>query len=120
MLSVLDFDRKGTISKVRVHVGARFGHTACRSIAKCSFSSKFSKLFDHHGKIKREMYKKMFSKRKKPELPRISARNIVERVIDVKTSTLNSQAVQQSGNRIGKTLEISSCTIMYHSKSALQ
>ena len=94
MVSVPDFYRKGTISKVRVHVGARLGHTACWSIAKCSFSSKFSKLFDHHGKIKRENIKKCFQKRKKPEHPRVSARNIVERVIDVKTSTLNSQAVQ--------------------------
>ena len=95
MLSVPEFDRKGTISKVRVHVGGRFVHTACWSIAKCSFSSKFSKLFDHHGKIKKEMCEKNVSKKKKkPEHPRISARNIVERVIDVITSTLNSQAVQ--------------------------
>ena len=35
MLSVTDFDPKGTISEVRVHAGAKFGHTGCWSIAKC-------------------------------------------------------------------------------------
>ena len=38
MLSVIDFDPKGTISEVRVHAGAKFGHTGCWSIAKCSQS----------------------------------------------------------------------------------
>ena len=36
MLSVTDFEPKGTISEVRVHAGAKFGHTGCWSIAKCS------------------------------------------------------------------------------------
>ena len=31
---------KGTISEVRVHAGAKFGHTGCWSIAKCSQSSR--------------------------------------------------------------------------------
>ena len=35
MLSVTDFDPKRTISEVRVHAGAKFGHTGCWSIAKC-------------------------------------------------------------------------------------
>ena len=35
MLSVTDFDPKGTISEVRVNAGAKFGHTGCWSIAKC-------------------------------------------------------------------------------------
>ena len=35
MLSVTDFDPKGTISEVRVHAGAKFGQTGCWSIAKC-------------------------------------------------------------------------------------
>ena len=83
MLSVPDFDPKGTISKVRVHVGARFGHTACWSIAKCSFSSKFSKSFDDHGKTKKKIVKKIVSKmKKKPEHIRRSVRNFVEYVID--------------------------------------
>ena len=30
MLSVSDFEPKGTISEVRVHSGAKFGHTGCR------------------------------------------------------------------------------------------
>ena len=34
MLSVRDFEPKGTISKVWVHAGAKFGHTGCWSIAK--------------------------------------------------------------------------------------
>ena len=40
MLSVTDFDPKGTISEVRVHAGAKFGHTGCWSIAKCSQRSR--------------------------------------------------------------------------------
>ena len=40
MLSITDFDPKGTISEVRVHAGAKFGHTGCWSIAKCSQSSR--------------------------------------------------------------------------------
>ena len=36
MLSVTDFYPKGTISEVRVHAGAKFGHTGCWSIAKCN------------------------------------------------------------------------------------
>ena len=67
MLSVTDFEPKGTISKVGVHAGAKFGHTGCWSIDKCGqrsrrnctggfrswppttcrFSTKRS--FDHHG-----------------------------------------------------------------------
>ena len=68
MLSVTDFYRKGTISEVRIHAGAKFGHTGCWSIAKCSQSScrndtggfrswppatcRFSsrRSFDHHSK----------------------------------------------------------------------
>ena len=53
MLSVTDFDPKGTTSEVRVHAGAKLGHTGCWSIAKCRFSTKFSKSFDHHGKTKK-------------------------------------------------------------------
>ena len=62
MLSVTDFDPKGTISEVRVHAGAKFRHTKCWSIAKCGFSMKFSKSFDHHGKTKNEIVKKLVSK----------------------------------------------------------
>ena len=36
MLSVKDFDPKGTISEVRVHAPLYFGHTGCLSIAKCN------------------------------------------------------------------------------------
>ena len=68
MLSVRDFESKGTISEVRVHAGAKFGHTGCWSIAKCSQRSRrictggfrswppvtcrFStrRSFDHHSK----------------------------------------------------------------------
>ena len=39
ILSVTDFDQKGAISEVRVHAGAKFGHTGCWSIAKYSQSS---------------------------------------------------------------------------------
>ena len=53
MLSVTDFDPKGTISEVRVHAGAKFGHTGCWSIAKCRFCTKFSKSFDHHAETKK-------------------------------------------------------------------
>ena len=81
MLSVTDFDLKGTTSEVRVHVGDRFGHAACWSIAKCSFSSKFSKSFDHHGKRKKAIVKKIVSKVKQPEHPWGSVRNIVEYVM---------------------------------------
>ena len=34
MLSVRNFEPKGTISEVSVHAGAKFGHTGCWSIAK--------------------------------------------------------------------------------------
>ena len=40
MLSVTDFDPDGTISEVRVYAGAKFGHTGCLSIAKCSQRSR--------------------------------------------------------------------------------
>ena len=53
MLSVTDFDPKGTISEVGVHAGAKFGHTGSWSIAKCRFCTKFSKSLDHHGETKK-------------------------------------------------------------------
>ena len=56
MLSVTDFDPKGTISEVRVHGGAKFGHAGRWLIAKCRFSTKGS--FDHHGKVEKEKRKK--------------------------------------------------------------
>ena len=56
MLSVTDFDPKGTISEVRVHGGAKFGHAGRWSIAKCRFSTKGS--FDRHGKAEKENVKK--------------------------------------------------------------
>ena len=59
MLSVTDFDPKGTISEVRV----KFGHAGRWSIAKCRFSTKGS--FDHHGKAEKENVKKLFRKMKK-------------------------------------------------------
>ena len=66
MLSVTDFDPKETISEVRVHAVALFGHSGCWSIAKCSrFSTKFSRSFDHHGKSKKELLKQKFQKWKK-------------------------------------------------------
>ena len=41
MLSVTDFDPKGTIqSEVRVHGGAKFGHAGRWSITKCRFSTR--------------------------------------------------------------------------------
>ena len=40
MLKVVDFDPQGTIFEVRVHAGAKFGHTGCWSISKCSKSSR--------------------------------------------------------------------------------
>ena len=46
VLSVTDFDPKGTISEIRVHSVARFGHAERWSIAKWKFSTKG--LFDHH------------------------------------------------------------------------
>ena len=61
-----------------------FGHTGCWSIAKCRFSAKFSKSFDHHGKTRKEMFKKEFRKRprEKPELPRRSVSNFNQAVFD--------------------------------------
>ena len=89
MLSVTDFDPKGTISEVRVHAGLYFGHTGCWSIAKCSQIScrnytggfrswppatcKFStrRSFDHHGKGNGNfVQKKSFEKWKKSLLLR--------------------------------------------------
>ena len=69
MLNVTDFDRKGTISMVRVHGGAKFGHAGRWSIAKIyiRFSTKGS--FDHHGKAEEESVKRLFRKMKKPEHP---------------------------------------------------
>ena len=58
MLNIADFDPKGTISGVRVHSGAKFGHTGCWLIAKCRLSTKFFRSFDHYGKTKKEMGKK--------------------------------------------------------------
>ena len=75
MLSVTDFDPRGTISEVRVHGGAEFGHAGQWSIGKCRFSSK--KLFDHHGKAENEHVKKEFRKWKKPEHPRRSVRKMM-------------------------------------------
>ena len=64
MLSVTDFDPKGTISKVRVHGGTKFVHAGRWSIAKCRFSAKG--LFDHHGKAENENVKeKVVSKNEK-------------------------------------------------------
>ena len=53
-----DFDPKRTISEVRVHDCATFGHTGCWSITKRRFSTKLSKSFDHHGKTKKEIVQK--------------------------------------------------------------
>ena len=64
LVTVTNFDPKGTISEVRVHAGTLFGHTGCWSIAKCSqFSCRnytggfrswppatCRRSFDHHGK----------------------------------------------------------------------
>ena len=83
MLSVSDFDPKGTISEVRVHAGGKFGHTGLLSIGKCSQSSRrkdtggfrswptatcrFStrRSFDHHGKENSNSVKKCFENEKK-------------------------------------------------------
>ena len=66
MLSVTDFDQRGTISDVWVHAVALFWHTGCRSIATCSrYSTKFSRSFDHHGKTKKELFKNSFEKSRK-------------------------------------------------------
>ena len=80
MLSVMDFNPKGTISQVRVHGGNKFGHAGRWSIVKCRFSTKGS--FDHHGKAEKENVKKWFGKGKKPEHPRRSVRKNDEYVID--------------------------------------
>ena len=56
--------------------------TGCWLIAKCRFSTKFSRLFDHHGKTKKETVKNDFERWKKPECPRRSARKIDQYVID--------------------------------------
>ena len=83
MLSITDFDPKGTISEARVHAGATFGHTGCWLIAKCRFSMKLSRSFDHHGKTLKEMVKKKISKMKiKSWRARRSVRKIDEYVID--------------------------------------
>ena len=82
MLSVTDINPKRTISELRVHAGAKFGHTGCWSIAKCRFSTKLSKSFDHHGKTKKEIVKKKVWKNEKPEHPRRSLKKIDEYVID--------------------------------------
>ena len=66
MLSVTDFDPRGTISEVRVHAGALFGHAGCWSIAKCNrFSTKFSRSFDHHGKTRGRWKKNCTNSHKK-------------------------------------------------------
>ena len=77
MLSVTHFDPKGTFSEVRAHGGAKFGHAARWSTAKCRFSTKVS--IYHHGKVKKKV--KGVSKNKKPEHPR-SVRNYEAYVID--------------------------------------
>ena len=85
MLSVMitDFDIKGTISEVRVHAGAKFGHTGGWSIAKCSQSSPRNytggfrswlpatcrlstrRSFDHHGKEYSNFVQRRVSKNEK-------------------------------------------------------
>ena len=63
MLSVTDFNPKGTISEFRVHADTKFGHAGRWSIAKCRFSTKGS--FDHHGKAEKESVMKVVSKNEK-------------------------------------------------------
>ena len=73
MLSVPNFYQKGTISEVRVHGCAKFGHARCWSMAICKFSIQGS--FDHHGKGEKENEKiGRFQKMKTPEHPRRSVR----------------------------------------------
>ena len=60
MLSVTDFNPKGTISEVRNHGGAKFGHAGRWSFAKCRFSTKGS--FDHHGKAEKKNVQKELRK----------------------------------------------------------
>ena len=64
MLSVRNFDPKGSvsISEVRVHTGAIFGHPGCWPLATCRFSTKIWRSFDHRDE--RNWWIKSFEKGK--------------------------------------------------------
>ena len=79
MLSVTDFNPKGTISEFGAHAGTKFEHAERWSIAKCRFSTKGS--FDHHGKAEKENVKKEFREIKKPEHPRRSVRKLMNTLL---------------------------------------
>ena len=80
MLSVTDFDSKGTISEVRVHGGANLDMLDAGRSPNADSPPR-----DHlitMVKLKKKTYKKVVSKNEKPEHPRWSVRKNDDYVMD--------------------------------------